>query len=295
MSEAGEDKWAAWLARRRHGGDPEMLSRALEHLIPVRDRVLAGAHLDVGGTALDVGCGDGLIAFAACDEVGDTGSVIFSDVSGSLLDKCRDLAIDAEVADRCRFELAPASDLGPIQNGIVDAVTLRSVLIYEADKQSAFKEFHRVLRPGGWLSLFEPINRFVADAHSEPGRILGRDVEAVADLAAKVWAVYEAIQPADTDPMLDFDERDLILLAEGAGFNEIHLQLHADIEPVKPMAWATFLNSAGNPRIPTFGEAMDQALTPEEAARLAAQLRPQVEQGLGERRSAVAYLTAKRN
>ncbi len=265
MAEAPEDRWASWLARRRHGDDPEMLRRTLEYLVPVRDRVIAGAHLDEGATALDVGCGDGLIAFAACDEVGEAGSVIFSDVSEALLQQCRDMALEAGIADRCRFERAVASDLTSIDNGSVNAVTLRSVLIYEADKTSAFAEFHRVLRTGGWLSLFEPINRFVADAHSEPGRMLGRDLRAVPDLIAKVWAVYEAIQPSDTDPMLNFDERDLVRLAEATGFTEVHLQFNADIEPVKPMAWDTFLNSSGNPRVPTFGEAMVQTQSSRES------------------------------
>ncbi len=295
MTAAPEDRWATWLARRRHGDDPDLLRRTLEYLAPVRDRVIAGAHLEDGATALDVGCGDGLIAFAACDEVGESGSVIFSDVSESLLQRCRELASEAGVVERCRFVLARASDLTAIGDSSVDAVTLRSVLVYESDKAAAFGEFHRVLRRGGWLSLFEPINRFGADADVEHGRFFGRDLSAVADLAAKVRAVYEAIQPRDTDPMLDFDERDLVRLAEDVGFAEVHLQLNADIESPEPIAWETFLNTSGNPRIPTFGEAMDQVLTAGEAAQLTAQLRPQVEGGLGDRRSAVAYLTARRS
>jgi ubiquinone/menaquinone biosynthesis C-methylase UbiE len=42
----------------------------------------------------------------------------------------------------------------------VDAVTTRSVLIYVKDKRRASEEFHRVLKPGGRLSIFEPINSF---------------------------------------------------------------------------------------------------------------------------------------
>lgn len=294
MAEAQEDRWASWLATRRHGGDPDLLRRTLEYLTPIRDQVIAGAHLAKGATVLDVGCGEGLIAFAACDEVGSSGSVIFSDVSEPLLQKCRELASETGMTDRCRFVLGPANDLTSIDDGSVDAVTLRSVLIYETDKTAAFEVFHRVLRHGGWLSLFEPINRFAADAQVDPGRSFGRDLSAVPDLAVKVRAIYEAIQPRDTDPMLDFDERDLVRLAEAAGFTEVHLQLNADIEPVEPMPWDTFLNRSGNPRIPTFGEAMDEALTTAEAARLTAQLRPQVERGFGDHRSAVAYLTARR-
>lgn len=294
MTDAENDPWAAWLSRRRHGGDLQMLRRMLDQLAPVRDRVIAGAHLRDGGAVLDVGCGDGLIAFAAAGVVGASGTVIFSDISAALLDQCRQIATDTGMVERCRFVRAPAGDLAPIADGSVDAVTLRSVLIYESDKRSAFAEFHRVLRPGGWLSLFEPINRFAEDHDRAPGRFLGRDLTAVADIVAKLKAVYEAIQPPGTDPMLDFDERDLIRLAESAGFTELHLRLAVDIAPSEPMPWDTVVNASGNPRIPTLAEAMHQALTDQETARLIAELRPQIESGLGDLRAASAYLTARR-
>lgn len=140
---------------------------------------------------LDVGCGDGLIAFAASQEVGPSGSVIFSDVSTDLLGRCRQPAAELGINKRCRFEQAAASELSPIQDASVDAVTLRSVLIYEPDKAAAFAEFHRVLRPGGRLSLFEPINSFAAS--QEVGRLRGYDVGRLAGLAARVKAVYGAI------------------------------------------------------------------------------------------------------
>lgn len=291
-TEAGRDQWAAWLAERRHAGDPGELRRQLEFLAPIRDRVLANAALTPGKRVLDVGCGDGLIAFAAAEAAGPSGSVIFTDVSADLLNRCRAMAADAGLLDRCRFVQAPARDLSPIEDATVDAVTLRSVLIYEAGKASAFAEFRRVLRPRGRLSLFEPINRF---AFPEPSdRFSGYDVAAVIDLAAKVKAVYETIQPPGSDPMLDFDERDLVALAERAGFEEVHLHLEIDINRLEPRPWDVALNSSGNPRIPTLAEAMDQALTPGETERLTAHLRPLVEQGDGWRRMAVAYLWAVR-
>lgn len=291
-AEAGEDRWAAWLARRRHGGDPEQLRRTLEFLAPIRAQVISHAALTRGDTVLDVGCGDGLIAFAAAEEVGPSGLVIFSDVSTDLLDRCWRLASELGINERCRFERAAASDLSPVEDASVDAVTLRSVLIYEPAKATAFGEFHRVLRPGGRLSLFEPINRFVSP--EPPERIRGYDVGTLTELAAKVRAVYEAIQPAAIDPMVDFDERDLLRLAEESGFAQIHLQLWADIERPKPTPWQAWLHSSGNPRIPTLAEAMEQTLTREETERLSAQLRPQVEQGTGQHRMAVAYLWATR-
>lgn len=97
-----------------------------------------------------------------------------------------------------------------------------------------------------------------------------------------------------SDPMFDFDERDLLRLAENSRFEQIHLQLRADIERPEPTAWQAWLHSSGNPRIPTLAEAMEQTLTVEETERLSALLQPQVEQGTGQRRMAVAYLWASR-
>ena len=81
--------------------------------------------------------------------------------------------------------------------------------------------------------------------------------------------------------MLDFDERDLLAFAEATGLREIHLEYRADIEPAEPRRWETVLQSSGNPRVPTLGEVIDQVLTPEEAIRYAAHVRPIVESGQG--------------
>jgi hypothetical protein len=52
------------------------------------------------------------------------------------------------------------------------------------------------------------------------------------------------------------------------------------------------LNTAANPLVPSLAEAMRQALTSEETDHLTAHLQPQVEQGHGKQRSAIAYLSA---
>jgi SAM-dependent methyltransferase len=281
------DQWAEWIAERRHGSDPELLRQHLALLAVVRDQVLTKAAIAPGQAVLDVGCGDGLIGFAAAEAVGPTGTVIFSDISPDLLDLCHDLADQHGLLDRCQFVQAPASHLAGIDDQSVEAVALRSVLIYEADKAAAFSEFHRVLRPGGRLSLSEPINRY--------SNILGSfDPGPVADLMAKVRAFFEAIQPPDSDPMLNFDERDLVANAEAAGFDEIHLELRIDVRRAPRRPWAAVLNVAANPLVPTLAEAMSQALTAEETDRLSAHLRPQIEQGRGKQRIAIAYLSARR-
>jgi SAM-dependent methyltransferase len=282
-----KDCWAEWLAHMRSGGDAEKRRRGLEELTLVRDRVLDNARLSEGETLLDVGCGEGLVGFAALER--GAGTVMFSDISQDLLDFCNEAATDLGVLDRCRFLRASADDLASLEDESVDVVTTRSVLIYVDDKASAFSEFSRVLRPGGRISLFEPINRF---ARRSAETWTGYDLGAIPDLSQKLRAIYSAIQPPDSDPMLSFDERDLIDLAEEAGFFPISLDLEARLAPLEPRTWEGFVNSAGNPRIPTVGDAMEQALTSEEQERFIDHLRPLVEQGHGVLRMATAYLYA---
>jgi ubiquinone/menaquinone biosynthesis C-methylase UbiE len=226
-----------------------------------------------------------LIGFGALER---GAHVVFSDISEELLGDCRALAEGADALDRCRFVNQRADDLQAIEDGSVDVVTTRSVLIYVEDKERAFSEFHRALGTGGRLSLFEPINRFGMEKRRETW---GFAIEGAGDLMRKVNAVYEAAQP-ESDPMLDFDERDLLRLAEDAGFFPITLEYRAGIEPSEPRSWETFLHSSFNPKVPTLAEAMEQVLTAAEREQLAARLRPEVEAGLGVWRMGTAYLWA---
>jgi ubiquinone/menaquinone biosynthesis C-methylase UbiE len=274
----------------RHGGDAAHRERLLsEFLYPWRDEVLGRAGVAPGATVLDVGTGDGLIGFGALDRVGPGGHVIFSDISQDLLDHCREAAEAEGVLGRCSFLRAGADSLVGVAGASVDVVTTRSVLIYVKGKAAAFREFYRVLRPGGRVSLFEPVNRL----HVVPGRFDGYDIGRVAVLAAKVQAFYDALQPPDSDPMLDFDDRDLVRHAEEAGFAEVHLDLRLDVEAtVEPCPWDRFLRRSGNPLEPPFGEVLAAVLDPAEAAQFTAYLRPLVESGTGQLRRAVAYLVA---
>ncbi len=280
------DHWAEWIRTRRTGGDAEFERHMLEELAGVRDRVLDNAALRAGETLLDVGCGNGLIAFGALER--DAGEVVFADISPPLLDDCRELAAAAGLTDRCRFLEASANDLSAVEDESIDVVTTRSVLIYVKEKKRAFSEFHRVLRPGGRISLFEPINSF---GSGENRRTWGFELDGVVDVMQKLNEIYDRIQPPD-DPMLDFDERDLISFAEGAGFFPVTLDFRAEIEPPPKRNWETFVQSSFNPKVPTLAEAMDEALTAEERERLVAALRPAVEEGRGSWRMGKAYLWA---
>ncbi|HSL46870.1 MAG TPA: methyltransferase domain-containing protein [Anaerolineales bacterium] len=287
MSDSLQDIWSQWLLNRRFGGDPERMKKMFDFLYPIRDEVLSHIDLPERGTLLDVGCGDGLIAFGALQKW-ETCQVIFSDISEDLLKHAESLAREMNVHERCRFVRAAAEDLSMLEDAYVDAVTTRSVLIYVSEKQRAFDEFHRVLKAGGQLSIFEPINRFPLP--EPPNQFAGYDVTPVAEIARKLQAVYHQLQPLESDPMVDFDERDLVSQAEKAGFSEINLELHIEIKPHEHEDWSAFLHTAGNPKIPTLAEAMEQVLIPAEAERFTTHIRPLVEGRQGTRRFALAYL-----
>jgi arsenite methyltransferase len=287
------DRWAEWILRRRFGGDEQAAATMLDTLGGVRDRVLERAEIREGDVVLDVGCGDGLIAFGALDRVGAAGRVLFSDISRDLLDVSRELAGGDT---RCEFVLAGAEDLAPIASASVDVVTTRSVIIYVHDKRRAFTEFFRVLRPGGRLSMFEPINSF--GYPEAEGRFLGIDVREIWPLAKRVRDRYNKMSGGEK-AMLDFDERDLLELAHEVGFPSVDVQLEARIERARlwgeePPPFERILGTAPNPNAPTLHEVLEAELTRAEQERFLAFMRPRFEGGDLTGRSAVAYLRSRK-
>ncbi len=85
------DKWSKWLVQTRfaNGKDTE---GALEVLKRLRDSLLEKARVKEGMTLLDVGAGDGFVAFGALNKLGPTGKVILVDISEPLLERAREAA-----------------------------------------------------------------------------------------------------------------------------------------------------------------------------------------------------------
>ncbi len=293
---AAPDRWSDWLLERRDAGDPRQREVTLERLAGIRDRVLAGAEPLRGATLLDVGTGDGLIGLAALERVGEDGSVIFSDISDALLDHVRKAVEKRGLGARARFVNASAQDLAALHDCSADVITTRSVLIYVADKARAFAAMHRVLRPGGRLSLFEPINRLMFP--EPPDRFYGYDVSEVRPLAERVKTTFDHLEDPAAGSMMDFDDRDLVRFAENAGFERVHLECHIDLGPEplwRPVSVDALLDSSPNPLAPTVRESIAQALTADEQQRFVAHLAHAIAIDRAVQRSAVAYLTATKD
>jgi arsenite methyltransferase len=283
------------LLQRRDAGDAQVRQHGAALLAAYRDGVLGRAGITEGDVVLDVGSGDGLIGFAALDRVGPAGQVIFSDISADLLAECRRRAAREGLLQRCRFVQAGADDLHAMADQAVDVVTTRSVLIYVERKQAAFAEFFRVLRSGGRLSIFEPINSFTVREVSDD--LFGLDVAAVADLAAKLRRAYVSVA-TEQDPMLNFDERDLLRWARAAGFAAVELDYRAEVELPQPLPttdWEVLKKTAPNPLAPTLDEALAQTLTSAERDRFESHVRAVLAAGMpGRSTLATTYLRAIR-
>ncbi|MFI6076158.1 class I SAM-dependent methyltransferase [Actinoplanes sp. NPDC051343] len=287
------DRWSQWLLTRRDGDSEPIRAQNAVSLAAFRDGVLARAALRPDDVVLDVGCGTGLIGFAALERLGPAGQVIFTDISDDLLDECRRTAGDDP---RASFVRAGADDLTGIEDASVDVVTMRSVLLYSDRKEAAFHEFFRVLRPGGRLSLFEPINRFLVE-HG-PHRMFGLPDSPVDDLLRKISLVYfDAGSAAASQTIVDFDERDLLAWADAAGFDAIELDYRAELRALADpiVDWEGLKRTAPNPLAPTYGDVIAGVLTAEEQRRLDTYMRGLAEAATPTRRTlGMAFLAARR-
>jgi SAM-dependent methyltransferase len=115
-------------------------------LQPVAAEVVRRASLHAHDRVLDVGTGGGIAAAAA---VGDGRTVVGVDVAEGMLELAR-RDVPAVSFQRMDFE-----QLG-FGAGSFDVVVACHVLLFATDRVAALREWRRVVRPGGRLSLSVP-------------------------------------------------------------------------------------------------------------------------------------------
>jgi len=241
--------------RTRYAGwSDEEVADALAQLGTWRDRVLDGAGLAPGETVADVGAGTGLLTLGAVERVGAEGDVIAFDISVDALEELRAHATAPNIS-----YLIGSADVLPLRDESLDAVVTRSVLIYVDDKAEAALEFLRVLRSGGRLSVFEPIN-------SRNLRLVDAvDFSPLGELGDRLRAWNESTYENAADPMLNFDDDDLLGFFRSAGFADVELELGATEEQI---AGQRYLNQVGAPGRPTVLERWRETFAADEVERL---------------------------
>jgi arsenite methyltransferase len=200
----------------------------------IGNRVLDGARLTATDVALDVGTGTGLLALGALDRLGEDGEVIALDIEVDCLEALRGSCDDPRV-----WYLIGSAEVLPLPDAFVDAVLTRSVLMYVYDRAEAAREFFRVLRPGGRVSIREPVNRRFTPLW---------EVVDFGDLQARVVDNFDAHWPADRPPS-DFDVDEVAQWFDAAGFDDVCTIVEESAGGARPESVLYEVGYPGSPRL----------------------------------------------
>lgn len=140
------------------GYDPEWLDRAPAGAVAS----FAGvgnpherSHLQPGETVLDLGSGAGLDALIASWQVGRGGKVIGIDLNPAMCLKVQAHAAATGASMDC--EVGRMEDI-PVPTASVDVVISNGVINLSFRKRRVIEELHRVLKPGGRISITDIVS-----------------------------------------------------------------------------------------------------------------------------------------
>jgi demethylmenaquinone methyltransferase/2-methoxy-6-polyprenyl-1,4-benzoquinol methylase len=197
-----------------------------------RNQALQRAGLKPGMRIVDIGVGTGLVAREAVTLVGDPALVVGVDPSAGMM-ACADLP-GVQLIEG----LAEAI---PFPDASFDFLSMGYALRHIGDLSAAFREFHRVLKPGARLCLLEitkperPWSQALLKAYMRGmvpvlARLIGGSAE-----SARLWRYYWDTIEACVPPS------GVIATLESAGFTGVHrhvetraLSILAEYRAIKP-------------------------------------------------------------
>jgi len=117
--------------------------------------IIPASGIKTGQKVLEIGAGSGPFTFAAAKAVGPNGTVYALDIQEEMID-----ILKSKMQKKENYNLNVTPVLGNalktnFPDDTFDVVFLVSVLQEMPDKNAAFDEFKRILKPGGTLSISE--------------------------------------------------------------------------------------------------------------------------------------------
>ena len=212
--------WSTWLKKTRFSYMNEVqVQQTLNWLSAIRDQVLLLADIKKGQKIADFGCGSGLLGFGVLEKFGDKVELIFSDKFQDCLDECKNILTQSSSVNNVKFLLSDVADI-KLEPNYLDRAMTRSVLVHIKEKQPAFNEFYRVLKPEGLYCAFEPII-------SENTRYYELVNESQISDYKEFAAAEKEFMENPNDPLVNFNAQSLDKNLNDAGFSNVIVNVQA--------------------------------------------------------------------
>lgn len=219
--------WSTWLKKTRFSYmDENQIQQTLNWLTNIKNIVLDMADLKENQKVADFGCGSGLLGFGVLERFEDKIELIFSDKFQDCLDECKNILNNSKIKSNVKFLKSDILNI-KLENDYLDRALTRSVLVHVLDKQQAFSELFRVLKPNGMYCAFEPIisqntryyELLIPDEASDYFDFKKAEMEFMTNL---------------NDPLVNFSAQSLDLNMQMAGFNNVVVNVQKVVSKYSP-------------------------------------------------------------